>query len=82
MAEKQESAQDKASKPCTPARNLGDRGQGTTESEPSDSVKTKQEEKEISVKKEPRTYGRVRTRHINQLFIRGESVLLVNPQPL
>lgn len=82
MAEKQETAQYKASKPCMPAHNLGDRGQGRTESEPSDSVKTKQEEKEISVKKEPRKYGRVRTRHINQLFIRGESVLLVNPQPL
>ncbi|XP_035016741.1 U7 snRNA-associated Sm-like protein LSm11 [Hippoglossus stenolepis] len=27
-------------------------------------------------------YGKVHTRHINQLFIRGESVILVNPQPL
>ncbi|KAM8909490.1 U7 snRNA-associated Sm-like protein LSm11 isoform 1-T1 [Spinachia spinachia] len=27
-------------------------------------------------------YGKVQTRHINQLFIRGENVLLVNPQPL
>uniref|UniRef100_A0AAQ4QE57 LSM11, U7 small nuclear RNA associated n=1 Tax=Gasterosteus aculeatus aculeatus TaxID=481459 RepID=A0AAQ4QE57_GASAC len=27
-------------------------------------------------------YGTVHTRHINQLFIRGENVLLVNPQPL
>ncbi|XP_060936234.1 U7 snRNA-associated Sm-like protein LSm11 [Limanda limanda] len=27
-------------------------------------------------------YGKVHTRHINQLFIRGESVVLVNPQPL
>lgn len=27
-------------------------------------------------------YGKVHTRHINQLFIRGENVLLVNPQPL
>ncbi|TNN38050.1 U7 snRNA-associated Sm-like protein LSm11 [Liparis tanakae] len=33
-------------------------------------------------KKEPRKYGRVLERHINQLFIRGENVLLVNPQPL
>lgn len=82
MAEKQETAQDKASKPCTRAHDPGDRGQSGTESKPSDSVKTKQEEKEMSVKKEPRTYGRVRIRHINQLFIRGESVLLVNPQPL
>ncbi|MEQ2168009.1 U7 snRNA-associated Sm-like protein LSm11, partial [Goodea atripinnis] len=28
------------------------------------------------------TYGKVHTRHINQLFIRGENVILVNPQPL
>nr|XP_046152657.1 U7 snRNA-associated Sm-like protein LSm11 [Oncorhynchus gorbuscha] len=27
-------------------------------------------------------YGRVHTRHVNQLFIRGENVLLVNLQPL
>lgn len=27
-------------------------------------------------------YGRVHTRHIKQLFIRGEHVILVNPQPL
>ncbi|XP_028315569.1 U7 snRNA-associated Sm-like protein LSm11 [Gouania willdenowi] len=33
-------------------------------------------------KKESRTYGQVHTRHVNQLFIRGENVLLVNPQPL
>ncbi|XP_037117374.1 U7 snRNA-associated Sm-like protein LSm11 [Syngnathus acus] len=32
--------------------------------------------------KECRAYGKVHTRHINQLFIRGENVLLVNPQPL
>lgn len=33
-------------------------------------------------KKETKTYGKVHTRHINQLFIRGENVILVNPQPL
>ncbi|XP_077388294.1 U7 snRNA-associated Sm-like protein LSm11 [Festucalex cinctus] len=33
-------------------------------------------------KKECRAYGKVHTRHINQLFIRGENVLLINPQPL
>ncbi|XP_061644011.1 U7 snRNA-associated Sm-like protein LSm11 isoform X1 [Phyllopteryx taeniolatus] len=32
--------------------------------------------------KECRAYGKVHTRHINQLFIRGENVLLINPQPL
>uniref|UniRef100_A0A3Q2P3L2 LSM domain-containing protein n=1 Tax=Fundulus heteroclitus TaxID=8078 RepID=A0A3Q2P3L2_FUNHE len=29
-----------------------------------------------------KTYGKVRSRHINQLFVRGENVILVNPQPL
>ncbi|KAM9741172.1 U7 snRNA-associated Sm-like protein LSm11 [Menidia menidia] len=33
-------------------------------------------------KKDSQTYGKVRTRHINQLFIRGENVVLVNPRPL
>lgn len=32
--------------------------------------------------RQPQPYGKVHTRHINQLFIRGESVVLVNPQPL
>ncbi|XP_061690705.1 U7 snRNA-associated Sm-like protein LSm11 [Syngnathoides biaculeatus] len=32
--------------------------------------------------KEGKAYGKVRIRHINQLFIRGENVLLINPQPL
>ncbi|KAJ0050014.1 hypothetical protein NL108_011845 [Boleophthalmus pectinirostris] len=31
-------------------------------------------------KKVPQTYGKVHTRHINQLFIRGENVVLVSPQ--
>ncbi|XP_029965715.1 U7 snRNA-associated Sm-like protein LSm11 [Salarias fasciatus] len=30
----------------------------------------------------PKPYGKVHTRHVNQLFIRGENVILVNPQPL
>ncbi|CAL8262669.1 unnamed protein product [Lota lota] len=32
--------------------------------------------------KTPHPYGKVHTRHINQLFIRGENVLLINLQPL
>ncbi|XP_030225105.1 U7 snRNA-associated Sm-like protein LSm11 [Gadus morhua] len=32
--------------------------------------------------KAPHPYGKVHTRHINQLFIRGENVLLINLQPL
>lgn len=33
-------------------------------------------------RRQPQPYGKVHTRHIKQLFIRGESVVLVNPQPL
>ncbi|KAK0148095.1 U7 snRNA-associated Sm-like protein LSm11 [Merluccius polli] len=32
--------------------------------------------------KSPHPYGKVHTRHLNQLFIRGENVLLINLQPL
>ncbi|KAM3867058.1 U7 snRNA-associated Sm-like protein LSm11 [Diretmus argenteus] len=33
-------------------------------------------------KKNSQPYGKVHTRHINQLFVRGENVLLVNLQPV
>ncbi|KAM4585988.1 U7 snRNA-associated Sm-like protein LSm11 [Fundulus diaphanus] len=36
----------------------------------------------VSGKAHQKTYGKVRSRHINQLFVRGENVILVNPQPL
>ncbi|KAM4555306.1 U7 snRNA-associated Sm-like protein LSm11 [Odontesthes bonariensis] len=60
------------------------------ESELSEAVKGKQDKHRAPVKaagpqahqKESQTYGKVHTRHINQLFIRGENVILVNPQPL
>ncbi|XP_044062307.1 U7 snRNA-associated Sm-like protein LSm11 [Siniperca chuatsi] len=67
------------------------RGHGRTESKLSDIVKTKQEKHKVSLKaqgpevcqkKDSQAYGKVHTRHINQLFIRGENVILVNPQPL
>lgn len=52
----------------------------------SGSLKTKPEEHKVPLKlcqkKDSCTYGKVRTRHINQLFIRGENVILVNLQPL
>ncbi|XP_053735238.1 U7 snRNA-associated Sm-like protein LSm11 [Synchiropus splendidus] len=35
-----------------------------------------------SERKDCEVHGKVHTRHINQLFIRGENVVLVNPQPL
>ncbi|XP_076023968.1 U7 snRNA-associated Sm-like protein LSm11 [Genypterus blacodes] len=37
---------------------------------------------EAAQKKGSQAYGKVHTRHINQLFIRGENIVLVNPQPL
>lgn len=67
------------------------RGDSRTESKLSQDAKTKQDKHEISMKaqgpetcqkKDSKTYGKVHTRHINQLFIRGENVILVNPQPL
>lgn len=68
------------------------RGDGrTAESKLSEAVKTKQDKHKASLKAQgsqtrqktdSQTYGKVYTRHINQLFIRGENVLLVNPQPL
>ncbi|XP_008277794.1 U7 snRNA-associated Sm-like protein LSm11 [Stegastes partitus] len=60
----------------------------TAETELSQAVKTTQGKHNVSMKaqgpekKGPQTYGKVHTRHINQLFIRGENVVLVNPQPL
>ncbi|KAL6117907.1 lsm11 [Pungitius sinensis] len=59
-------------------------GVGTQPQEP-DAVGTKRGKGEASPKAPTRgspKYGKVHTRHINQLFIRGENVLLVNPQPL
>lgn len=60
---------------------------GTAEPEPSQDVEGKRDGGVISaVARDPaarrKTYGKVHTRHINQLFIRGENVILVNPQPL
>ncbi|KAM6923993.1 U7 snRNA-associated Sm-like protein LSm11 [Xenentodon cancila] len=57
----------------------------------SDAVKSKRDTRKVSAqdhdpqyyqKKESQPYGQVRVRHINQIFIRGENVILVNPQPL
>uniref|UniRef100_A0A3P8SV11 LSM11, U7 small nuclear RNA associated n=1 Tax=Amphiprion percula TaxID=161767 RepID=A0A3P8SV11_AMPPE len=55
----------------------------TAESKLPQEVKTTQGKQKVSMKAQgPQTYGKVHTRHINQLFIRGENVVLVNPQPL
>ncbi|XP_070769791.1 U7 snRNA-associated Sm-like protein LSm11 [Enoplosus armatus] len=74
-----------------PAHRTSKRGHSGTESKLSDTVKTKQHKHKVSLKaqgpevcqkEDSQTYGKVHTRHINQLFIRGENVILVNPQPL
>ncbi|XP_026214430.1 U7 snRNA-associated Sm-like protein LSm11 [Anabas testudineus] len=65
-------------------------GSSKPESTPSDADETKQDQRasqeaqapEAAQKKGSQRYGMVRTRHVNQLFIRGENVILVNPQPL
>ncbi|XP_045887235.1 U7 snRNA-associated Sm-like protein LSm11 [Micropterus dolomieu] len=66
-------------------------GHSRTKSKLSDTVKTKHDKHTVSLKapgpegcqkKDSQMYGKVHTRHINQLFIRGENVILVNPQPL
>ncbi|CAN9514796.1 unnamed protein product [Ophioblennius macclurei] len=51
---------------------------GASESEQPKKATQKSHHREARQK----TYGRVHTRHVNQLFIRGESVILVTPQPL
>lgn len=45
-------------------------------------IKTKDGEADSAQKKVAQKHGRVHTRHINQLFIRGENVVLVCPQTL
>ncbi|XP_059202727.1 U7 snRNA-associated Sm-like protein LSm11 [Centropristis striata] len=74
-----------------PAHPASERRDSRTESKLSDSVRIKPDKPKVSQKaqgpqvcrkKDSPKYGKVHTRHINQLFIRGENVLLVNPQPL
>ncbi|XP_060904982.1 U7 snRNA-associated Sm-like protein LSm11 [Labrus mixtus] len=55
---------------------------GDTSTQEKGRVSLKDPGPEVCKKKESQKYGKVHTRHVNQLFIRGESVLLVNPQPL
>lgn len=85
--EKKHDAREKATEQ-QPADHTSERGHSRTASKLSDSVKTKHKVSvkaqgpEVCRKKESQMYGKIHTRHINQLFIRGENVLLVNPQPL
>ncbi|KAM7389502.1 hypothetical protein PAMP_023478 [Pampus punctatissimus] len=81
---KKHKAQEKTGKHSSANPNMSSkRGDSRAESKLSDNVKTKQDKHEISLKAQgSQMYGKVHTRHINQLFIRGENVILVNPQPL
>lgn len=82
---KKQEVQEKADEPketpksCSnrPAHTGDDR---TAESKETESVPNTQGTKTVS--QAPQKYGKVHTRHINQLFIRGENIILVNPQPL
>ncbi|KAM3612361.1 uncharacterized protein V6R79_007381 [Siganus canaliculatus] len=68
-----------------PADLPGKTERSREEAELSDAAKAKQGKHkglQRCQRKGTQMYGRVHTRHINQLFIRGENVLLVNPQPL
>ncbi|XP_013870144.1 U7 snRNA-associated Sm-like protein LSm11 [Austrofundulus limnaeus] len=84
-AVKKQEAQGKANEPRETLTSRSD-GPDTTEdsgvarSRRSESVPNKPDKGDIS--QAGQKYGKVRTRHINQLFIRGENVVLVNPQPL
>ncbi|XP_034545253.1 U7 snRNA-associated Sm-like protein LSm11 [Notolabrus celidotus] len=53
-----------------------------TTSQDKHKVSVKARDPEVCQKKQSQKYGKVHTRHVNQLFIRGENVILVNPQPL
>ncbi|XP_068596690.1 U7 snRNA-associated Sm-like protein LSm11 [Brachionichthys hirsutus] len=66
-----------------PARDTGRRGHGGTGSEREEhKASPKARGPEVCQRKGTQAYGRVHTRHVKQLFIRGENIVLVNPQPL
>lgn len=66
-----------------PAHDPDSRERSSTEARPSDSVRTHNKDSlEACAKKDGKNFGKVYTRHIHQLFIRGENVILVNPQRL
>lgn len=66
-----------------PAHDPDRRAQSSTGARLSDSVKThKKESLKACVTKDGKNFGKVYTRHIHQLFIRGENIILVNPQRL
>ncbi|XP_071362813.1 U7 snRNA-associated Sm-like protein LSm11 [Trachinotus anak] len=91
QASKHQPENPKATRTSRSSHPTSSRGESRTESMLSDAVKTSQDKHKVSLKAQgpegfqknnSQPYGKVHTRHINQLFIRGESVVLVNPQPL
>uniref|UniRef100_A0A3Q3A6Z6 LSM11, U7 small nuclear RNA associated n=2 Tax=Kryptolebias marmoratus TaxID=37003 RepID=A0A3Q3A6Z6_KRYMA len=78
--------QEKAGEPKETPEDRSDRpaesrGGGRT-AEPGQSESAADKRDEGNVSQARRKYGKVHTRHINQLFVRGENVILINPQPL
>lgn len=66
-----------------PAHDPDRREQSSTGAMPSDSVRThNRDSPKACAKKDGKNFGKVYTRHIHQLFIRGENIILVNPQRL
>lgn len=66
-----------------PAHDAARRERSPSGAELSDRVRTQNQDPQKACEtKDGKKYGKVHTRHINQLFIRGENVILVNPQRL
>lgn len=66
-----------------PAHHPDGRERSFTGARLSDTVTTHNKDSlKASSKKDAKNFGKVYTRHIHQLFIRGENVILVNPQRL
>ncbi|XP_056239409.1 U7 snRNA-associated Sm-like protein LSm11 [Seriola aureovittata] len=91
QASKRQPVNPKATRTSRSSHPTTSRGERRTESMSSDAVKTTQDKHKVSLKAQgseachknnSQPYGKVHTRHINQLFIRGENVVLVNLQPI
>ncbi|XP_037316363.2 U7 snRNA-associated Sm-like protein LSm11 [Pungitius pungitius] len=83
--EPEEPARGRRPLPAKEQQQPPQRGGAGTQPEEPDAAGTKRGQGQAAPKAPTRgspKYGKVHTRHINQLFIRGENVLLVNPQPL
>lgn len=66
-----------------PAHHPDRRERSLTGARLSDTVRTHNKDSlKACAKKDSKNFGKVYTRHIHQLFIRGENVILVNPQRL